>query len=80
MVYDGMSSGVNRITWAPSFFLPTSATLDQMLESYSYQADMNAGEMFLNFPLDENVRKYCGVNLVGAGLGDLDGRYRSTLL
>ena len=29
----------------------------------SWFGDMNAGEMFFNFPLDIKMRKYCGVDI-----------------
>ena len=80
MVYDGMKSRINSATWAPSFFLPTSITLTRILDPYSYQMDMDVGEMFLNFPLDVNLRKFCGVNLANVGLDKLDGRYRWSVL
>ena len=53
------------MVWAPLFFLPTDSTLVRLLEPGTYQLDMDIGEMFLNFPLYPNARKYCGVNLKG---------------
>ena len=29
----------------------------------SWYGDVDVGEMFLNFPLDINMRKFCGVDL-----------------
>ena len=63
LVYDGTSSGVNDIVWAPSFFLPTSVSLSRQLQIGTYQMDVDIGEMFLNFPLHASMRPFCGVNL-----------------
>ena len=63
LVFDGTRNGLNSITWAPSFFLPTSTSLARILQPNTYQLDMDVGEMFLNFPLRNNIRPYCGVNL-----------------
>jgi len=63
LVYDGTSSGINQAVWAPSFFLPSSVSLSRILQVNTYQLDMDIGEMFLNFPLHQNIKPYCGVNL-----------------
>ena len=65
IVYDGTSGGINGVVWTPPFFRPTSNILTQLIESNTYQLDMDIGEMFLNFPLDPRVWKLCGVNLSG---------------
>jgi hypothetical protein len=63
MVYDGTKSGFNSVLWAPWFPLPT---IDQHLRVATvgcYMADIDIGEMFLNFVLHECIRVYCGVDL-----------------
>ena len=65
IVYDGTIRGMDGAGWAPPFFLLTSNTLTQLIESNTYRLDMDIGEMFLKFPLDPRVWKFCGVNLSG---------------
>jgi len=54
MVYDASKSGLNAALWVPSFALPATENLLDLLDSNS---------IFLNFPLDVNIRPYCGINL-----------------
>ena len=63
MVYNARASGLNEALWAPHFGLPTMRhTFRSLLPGY-YQADMDAGEMFLNFWLNEFLRPYVGVDV-----------------
>jgi hypothetical protein len=63
MVYDGTKSGLNATLWAPWFPLPTVEThLRATLPGY-FMADVDIGEMFLNFIMHESVRQYCGIDL-----------------
>ena len=65
MVYDGTKSGLNAVLFAPWFAL---ASVDSMLRSVGpgyWSADNDYGEMFLNFWLHPELRKYCGVDLTG---------------
>ena len=63
MVYDASKSDLNSQVWAPNFGLPTfHSALDQLDHGY-YMADLDIGEMFLNFPLDIAVRPYVGIDL-----------------
>ena len=63
MVYNGTSSGLNDALWAPNFWLPTAESSLRLLTSESYCGDMDLTEMFLNFPMDVNLRPYAGVDL-----------------
>ena len=63
LVFNGTSNGLNELVWAPSFFLPTSASLAVKVQINTFQLDMDAGEMFLNFTLHNKARVYSGVNL-----------------
>jgi hypothetical protein len=63
MVYDGTGCGLNAALWAPSFWMPTASTALRRLSFYSYCVDGDLGEMFLNFPLDPDIRPYAGVDL-----------------
>ena len=63
MVYNGTSCGLNDCLYAPHFGLPViHHTLRSLLPGY-HQADMDVGEMFLNFILGEEVRPYSGVDV-----------------
>jgi hypothetical protein len=63
MVYDATKSGLNAALWVPSFALPSTEILLDLLDSNSWMGDLDMGEMFLNFPLDVKVRPYCGIDL-----------------
>ena len=63
MVYDATKCGLNEKLWAPNFLLPTiDTTLRQVLHD-AWFGDIDLGEMFLNFPLDEELRKFTGVDV-----------------
>jgi hypothetical protein len=63
MVYDGTASGLNDALWAPWFTLPTVESHLRVVEPGTFMADVDLGEMFLNFFLDERVRRHAGVDL-----------------
>ena len=63
MVYDGTASGFNNRIWVPNFGLPTCDTLLRGTEPGSWMVDLDIGDMFLNFMLDELVREYIGIDL-----------------
>lgn len=63
MVYDGSKSGLNDSLWAPWFPLPTVDCLVRSLEPGYFMADNDVGEMFHNFMLHKELRKYCGLDL-----------------
>lgn len=63
MVYNGTSCGLNDCLFAPHFGLPViEHVMRSVLPGY-HQADIDIGEMFLNFILGENVRAYSGVDV-----------------
>lgn len=65
VVYNGTSSGLNDMVWAPNFWLPTPNTALRQLD-YGYSCvDFDLGEMFLNFPLEKKFRTYAGVRTEG---------------
>jgi hypothetical protein len=49
--------------WMPRFVLPILNTHLRSIEAGTFLADINVGEMFLNFILHESVRVYAGVDL-----------------
>lgn len=63
MVYDGTKSGLNNVLWAPWFPLPTIEQHNRVATVGCYMADIDIGEMFLNFVMHECIRVYCGVDL-----------------
>ena len=63
MVYDLTESGLNDALWAPRFWMPTMLNVIDCATHTSWYGDLDDGEMFLNFPLDLRIRKYCGVDL-----------------
>jgi hypothetical protein len=63
MVYDASKSGLNDIVWVPRFPLPTIATHLRAVECGTYMADLDVGEMFLNFNLHSQLQELCGVDL-----------------
>jgi len=73
IVYDSSKSGLNAAIWVPTFSLPTVESLTNMLDGASWMSDLDMGEQFLNFPLDPNLRPYCGID-VRPYLGAPNGR------
>ena len=65
MVYDGTASGLKDTIWVPRFALPTAATHLCALDARYQMADVDIGEMFLNFVLHESMYSLCGVDLSG---------------
>jgi hypothetical protein len=63
MVYNGMSSGLNDALWAPSFFFPSAESGGRLLTHSLYCMDLDMGTMSLNFPMDQKLRPYAGVDL-----------------
>jgi hypothetical protein len=63
MIYDGTGCGLNAAVWAPSFWMPTASTALRRVSFYSHCVDDDLGEMFLNFPMDPELRPYAGVDL-----------------
>ena len=63
IVYDGTACGLNDGLWAPNFMLPTVDSVLRNASSSTWFGDIDLGEMFLNYPLDERIRPYAGVDL-----------------
>eukprot|EP00957_Ditylum_brightwellii_P040427 3059724-Ditylum_brightwellii.AAC.2 len=55
MVYDGTDSGLNNAVWVPNFGLPITNTVLQFMDESTYMADLDIGEMFLNFMMPEEL-------------------------
>lgn len=63
VVYDGTFSGLNDTLWSQNFFLPTARHAGELLNYGSWMSDMDFGEFFHNFHMDEKVRKNSGVDV-----------------
>lgn len=74
IVYNGTGCGLNSYVWAPNFGLPdVKDTLRALLPGYM-QADMDIGEMFLNFMLHESMKELSGVDVNHLGPRGKDGK------
>lgn len=63
MVYDGTKSGLNEAKWAPWFSLPTIESHLRFVSLESYLEDIDVGNMFHNFMLNEEVQQYAGIDV-----------------
>jgi hypothetical protein len=63
LVYAGSVGGLNLTIWVPLFFLPTIRTHLRAVDENTYMADVDIGEMFLNFILHKDLRALAGVDL-----------------
>ena len=63
IVYNGSSSGLNAALWAPNFWLPTPSTCLRQLFDNSKCLDKDLGNMFLNFPMDQSMKQFAGVDV-----------------
>ena len=63
VVYDGTFSGLNDNLWSPNFFLPTARHAGELLNYHSWMSDMDFGEFFHNFHMDEKIRKHSGIEV-----------------
>ena len=62
MVFDMSASGLNDALWVPNFWMPSVHNVLNCSTHSSWYGDVDAGEIFLNFPLDLAIRPYCGVD------------------
>ena len=65
MVYNASKSGLNDVVWVPSFGLPTVDSTLRGIDSATSLGDLDLGEMFLNFPVDNKICPYVGLDLSG---------------
>ena len=63
VVYDGTKCKLNSVVWSPNFFLPSIDSLAMFTSKDTWFADLDLGEMFLNYFIDERLRPYCGVDV-----------------
>ena len=67
MVYDATKCGLNAALWTPNFFLPTIDSILRNADEEIWFGDIDLGEMFLNYWLDEELRPYAGVDVTLLG-------------
>ena len=63
LVYDGTKSKLNASVWAPNFFLLSIDSLLMYCTPNTYFADLDLGEMFLNYYMDMKIRPFSGVDV-----------------
>ena len=63
LVNDATQSGLNEAVWAPNFFSPTVSSLARTLQTTSWMADVDVGKCFCNYPLEERLQPYVGVDV-----------------
>lgn len=63
VVFHAGANGLNDCVWAPSFYLPTVEALLRCVDHTSFMEDRDIGEMFLNFELHPNTRRFVGVDV-----------------
>jgi hypothetical protein len=62
-VFHAGANGLNDSVWAPSFWLPTVDSLLRIVDDTSFMEDRDLGEMFLNFELHHNTRRFTGIDV-----------------
>ena len=87
IVYDATACGLNKALWSPNFFLPTIDSLLRNADANTFYGDIDLGEMFLNYALDEAIRPYAGVDVTGLerekvkdGVKEVIERWERTLM
>jgi hypothetical protein len=63
LVYDATKCGLNDALWAPIFFLPTVDSILRNASEMSWFGDIDLGEMFLNYHLDQDLQPYAGIDI-----------------
>jgi hypothetical protein len=61
-VFDGTKNGLNAALWAPWFMLPKTESLVRILDIYHFCSDNDYGEMFYNFWLHPDLRRFCAID------------------
>jgi len=72
MVFDATKCELNTALWTPNFFLAIIESIMMNTDAETWMGDLDLGEMFLNFWLDEQLRPYAGVDVTSLGKRELD--------
>jgi len=67
MVFDGTKCELNAVLWTPNFFLATIESVMMNADAETWMGELDLGEMFLSFWLDEQLRPYAGVDVTSLG-------------
>jgi hypothetical protein len=78
IVYDGSVSGLNDVLWVPRSMLPSVHSHLRAVENGTFMAEVDIGEMFLNFMLHAGVRPFAGVDGSHYFPGETDERVWET--
>ena len=76
MVYDGMSSSFNELVWVTNFGLTSVKILLCGTLPTLWMVYLDIGEMFQNFILDLDARKYVGVDVTNLFQEDMSKNQR----
>jgi len=57
-----LASGLNDALWAPNFGLPDVDSVLSQVARYTYLANNDVGEMFLNFLLNQKLQPLVGLD------------------
>ena len=79
IVYNVTACDLNTALWAPNFALPMIDLVLTNSDSKTWFSNIDLGEMFLNYFLDEDLREYAGVDVREIG-GAKWERWERTLM
>ena len=65
MVYNGTHSGLNGVLWAPHFTVTIMSTHFSAIQHGSNIGNIDIGDMFLNLMINNSLRNFFGVYVVG---------------
>jgi len=71
MVFDDTKCELNAALWTPNFFLATIESIMMNADTDTWMGDLDPGEIFLIFWLDEQLRPYAGVDVTSLGKREL---------
>ena len=62
MVSDATQCGLNMVVSPPNFFMPTIDCSLRSVEISTWSGDIDLGEMFLNYILNQDITSHAGVD------------------
>ena len=63
VVYNATKYGLYEAVWPSNVYLPTRESALRLTDYDSWFDDLDVGEMFLNYFLDPNMRRYAGIDV-----------------
>ena len=64
MIYNGTYSDMNTSLWDPHFALPMVGSTICAVDKGTFMADWEIGYMLLNIMISEEVRTFCGLDVM----------------